>query len=310
MMANRAEVRDKLAARGIRIPKHTWFIGGERNTASSNISLYDLEVLPSSHTGDLERARAAFDEARIREAAERCRRFHLLARERGPRALRKVEARSRDLAQPRPEYGHATNAFCFIGRRATTRGLFLDRRAFLMSYDPGADEQGKLLSGVLGSVVPVVAGINLEYYFGTVDNEVYGCGTKLPHNIVSLLGVMNGPSSDLRTGLPWQMVEIHEPVRLSIVVECKRDRLKAILDELPQLARLVRNRWVFLACLDPERQLWEVQGDEFQRHEPAAKLARVDGPSENWFFGRDDHLDLVSIVPPRQGAAREEQRRP
>jgi uncharacterized protein YbcC (UPF0753/DUF2309 family) len=45
----------------------------------------------------------------------------------------------------------------------------------------------------------------------------YGCGTKLPHNVTSLLGVMDGAQSDLRTGLPWQMVEIHEPTRLAIV---------------------------------------------------------------------------------------------
>ena len=47
-------------------------------------------------------------------------------------ALAHVEGRAGDLAQPRPEYGHATNAFCIVGRRARTRGLFLDRRAFLV----------------------------------------------------------------------------------------------------------------------------------------------------------------------------------
>ena len=35
--------------------------------------------------------------------------------------------------------------------------------------------------------------------------------------IAGLLGVMDGAQSDLRTGLPWQMVEIHEPTRLAIV---------------------------------------------------------------------------------------------
>ena len=50
-----------------------------------------------------------------------------------------VEARSVDLAQVRPELGHATNAVCIIGPRWRTRGLFLDRRAFLVSYDPAAD---------------------------------------------------------------------------------------------------------------------------------------------------------------------------
>src|SRR5262249_40368913 len=140
-------------------------------------------------------------------------------------ALAHVEARGADLAQPRPEYGHATNAFCIVGRRSRTLGLFLDRRAFLVSYDPSTDERGEILARLLAAVVPVVAGISLEYYFGRVDPTGYGCGTKLPHNITALLGVMDGAQSDLRPGLPWQMVEIHEPVRLTIVVEASAELL-------------------------------------------------------------------------------------
>ena len=30
---------------------------------------------------------------------------------------------------------------------------------------------------------------------------------------------MDGAASDLRPGLPWQMVEIHEPMRILFVVE-------------------------------------------------------------------------------------------
>ena len=54
-------------------------------------------------------------------------------------ALRHVEERSEHLAEPRPEYGHCTNAVCVVGRRSLTRGLFLDRRAFLVSYDANRD---------------------------------------------------------------------------------------------------------------------------------------------------------------------------
>ena len=92
--------------------------------------------------------------------------------------------------------------------------------AFLVSYDSQDDDaDGSTLAGVLAGVVPVAAGINLEYYFSRVDPGGYGCASKLPHNISALLGVMDGHASDLRTGLPWQMVEIHEPVRLLVVVE-------------------------------------------------------------------------------------------
>ena len=76
-------------------------------------------------------------------------------------ALAHVEGRAADLAQPRPESGHATNAFCIVGRRTRTRGLFLDRRAFLVSYNPARDSDGAILARVIAAVVPVVAGISL-----------------------------------------------------------------------------------------------------------------------------------------------------
>ena len=100
---------------------------------------------------------------------------------------------------------------------ALTRGLFLDRRAFLVSYDATQDPADESLAALMAAVVPVCAGISLEYYFSFVDNDRYGCGTKLPHNVTGLVGVMDGHASDLRTGLPWQMVEIHEPVRILFV---------------------------------------------------------------------------------------------
>ena len=57
----------------------------------------------------------------------------------------------------------------------------------------------------------------MQYFLSYVDSPGWACGTKLPHNITSLLGVMDGAASDLRPGLPWQSVEIHEPVRLLFV---------------------------------------------------------------------------------------------
>src|SRR6185312_14646927 len=212
-MANRPEVRDALRQRGIEIPHDVWFIGGYHDSCSDDVELYDLDALPPTHRMDLERVRDSLDRARARNAHERARRFERCPPNASPAAaLRHVEERSEHLAEPRPEYGHCTNAFCIIGRRSLTRGLFLDRRAFLASYDANQDPYDQSLAQVLAAVVPVCAGISLEYYFSFVDNDRYGCGTKLPHNIVGLVGVMDGHASDLRTGLPWQMVEIHEPV--------------------------------------------------------------------------------------------------
>ena len=41
----------------------------------------------------------------------------------------------------------------------------------------------------------------MEHYFSAVDNEVYGSGSKIYHNVVGRIGIMSGPWSDLRLGL-------------------------------------------------------------------------------------------------------------
>jgi hypothetical protein len=297
LMANDPAVRERLAQRGVPIPETTWFVGAQRNTASNEVLFFDEDRVGESNREALAHVHAAFREAREREALERCRRFDgLPSAMSGRAALRHVEARAADLAQPRPEFGHASNAFCVVGRRARTRGLFLDRRAFLVSYDPTRDSDGSILGRLLAAVVPVVAGINLEYYFSTVDPVGYGCGTKLPHNVTGLLGVMDGAQSDLRTGLPWQMVEIHEPVRLSIVVESPCERLRGALASAPDVARLQQNRWIHFACLDPgSGAIWELSGDEFRLYRAEEPLVEIEGPSSRWFQGQSGHLGIARV---------------
>jgi hypothetical protein len=298
-MANDARVRELLAREGIRIEPSTWFVGAQRNTCNNTIERFDDDLVPADVRPLLERAHDAFDIARRREAHERCRRFDSAPTWYPPlAALAHVEGRAGDLAQPRPEYGHATNAFCVIGRRSRTAGLFLDRRAFLVSYDPTRDDDGAILARIMAAVVPVVAGISLEYYFSYVDPTGYGCGTKLPHNVTSLLGVMDGAQSDLRTGLPWQMVEIHEPTRLAIVIEAPADRVLQIVGTNPVIERFVTNRWIWVACLDVNTgALWELRGGTFVRHTPDHPLPVVTGTSATWYQGKRGFLPPVRIVP-------------
>ena len=63
---------------------------------------------------------------------------------------------------------------------------------------------------------------------------------------------MDGAASDLRTGLPWQMVEIHEPVRSLFIIETTPEAMLRIMDRNEGIGRLCRNGWVQLAVLDPE----------------------------------------------------------
>ena len=52
---------------------------------------------------------------------------------------------------------------------------------------------------------------------------------------------MNGHQSDLRTGLPLQMVEIHEPMRLLLIVEATPESLLAVAGRQAEVGELVVN---------------------------------------------------------------------
>jgi uncharacterized protein YbcC (UPF0753/DUF2309 family) len=304
-MANRPEVRRLLRGRGIDIPPDTWFIGGYHDTCSDDVELYDLDALPPSHGTELDHIRKSLDLARARNAQERTRRFESCAPDGDAEdALRHAEERSEHLAEPRPEYGHCTNAVCVVGRRTLTRGLFLDRRAFLVSYDATQDPAGESLSAVMAAVVPVCAGISLEYYFSFVDNDRYGCGTKLPHNVTGLVGVMDGHASDLRTGLPWQMVEIHEPVRILFLVETTPDILMKVIDASPSLAQLLKNHWIRLATIDPVSgrvQVWrDSRFEEFQERLERLPVALC---SAEWYANKLQHLPMAWVQTWSQTAA-------
>lgn len=252
-IVNQPDVRSALAERGIKIPADTWFIGAEHNTCDDRVSWYDTDLIPAALRSRFEALRDTMERAGRLHAAERSRWFASAPLGISPDAAwDHVAARMADFSQARPELGHACNAVAVIGRRAVTRGLFLDRRAFLISYDPSEDVEGELLEQVLLEVGPVGAGIALEYYFSTVNNEQYGCGSKVTHNVTGGFAVMEGAASDLRTGLPKQMIEIHEPMRLLVVIEATTEVLTAIVERQPPLQELIFNEWIVVASLDPD----------------------------------------------------------
>lgn len=251
MMFNKPIVRRILRDRfGIIIPEDTLCIGAYHNTCNDQIQYYDLDLLPDSHQELFSDIKNLMVQACQNNSLERCRRFAQISVRTPLAAFKEVNSRSQTLSEPRPEYGHAGNALCFVGKREETKNLFFDRRSFLVSYDSTQDAEAQILAGIMRAIVPVCGGINLEYFFSALDNEVYGAGSKLPHNIVSMLGLMNGTCSDLRTGLPQQMIEIHEPVRLLMVVSCQLEQLQKAIQSDPTVRRMVGGHWVRLVCWD------------------------------------------------------------
>ena len=295
---NDERVRDILKSRGLEIPSTTHFLGGLHNTCSDSVSFYDVDRVPESHHNDLEFARLTLEQACERNAHERCRRFQSAPLDLSFAAARRhVEGRSEDLAQTRPEFGNASNAICFVGRRARIRGLYLDRRCFMHSYDPESDDiECTILGRILGAVVPVCSGINLQYFFSYIDSPGWGCGTKLPHNITSLMGVMDGAASDLRPGLPWQGVEIHEPVRLLMVIETTPDGIRKIMSRSEVVRNIIQNGWVQLALLDANsNKILVYREGEFHVYEPSISGLPKAPTSSDWYRGWREHLGFAQI---------------
>ncbi|MBK7786994.1 MAG: DUF2309 domain-containing protein [Saprospiraceae bacterium] len=252
-MANHKVVRNLLAERGLNIPETTLFIGALHDTSRDEIVFYDEELLTQTQVLLHKKNKLTFQTALHLNAKERSRRFELINTKQSPAQIHeKVKRRSVSLFEPRPELNHATNCLCIVGRRSLTRGLFLDRRAFMNSYDYRIDPDGKYLTNILNAVAPVCGGINLEYYFSRMDNLRLGAGTKLAHNVMGLFGVANGIDGDLRPGLPEQMIEIHDPMRLLVIVEQKPEIVNSVLKANPVTQQWFFNKWIFMVVVDPE----------------------------------------------------------
>ena len=102
---------------------------------------------------------------------------------------------------------------------------------------------------------------------------------------------MNGHESDLRTGLPLQMVELHEAMRLLLIVEATPEALLAVAARQPEVAELVVNAWVQLVSMDPETgalQVFEQGG--FVPFEPRPVQLPLVETSPEWHMRSRVHL--------------------
>lgn len=252
-MANESAVRKILKEKyQITIPEDTFFISAGHDTTTDEIYFFNEKEIPHNKYSSYLKIKENIIEASKINALERSRNFdNKLLINNKEAAYIHAHSRASNMAEPRPEYGHTNNLGCFIGHRNTVKKLFFDRRSFLASYDYKIDPTGEILEAVLAGVIPVVAGINMDYYLSRLDNQKFGSGTKLPLNITSLIGVMTGGCSDLRIGLSKQMVEKHEPVRLTVAIEAPLERVKLLLAKNPRIKNIVYNNWVHLIVMDP-----------------------------------------------------------
>jgi uncharacterized protein YbcC (UPF0753/DUF2309 family) len=269
-MANHQAVRSQLKERGLEIPGQTRFISALHDTTRDEILFYDESILNNEQYEQHQQFEKTFKKALDLNAKERSRRFMSIdTNQPAEKVHKKIIDRSVSLFEPRPELNHATNALCVVGRRNITQHLFLDRRSFLNSFNSQTDPDGKYLFNILKAAAPVCGGINLEYYFSRVDNRKLGAGTKLPHNVMGLFGVANGIDGDLRPGLPSQMIEVHDPVRLLIIVEHYPEIVLKTIQKNSETYEWFINEWVHLVSVHPEnRSFYQFKDGAFYPYIP------------------------------------------
>lgn len=103
---------------------------------------------------------------------------------------------------------------------------------------------------------------------------------------------MSGFASDLRLGLSKQMVEIHDPMRILIVIESKPEIVREILMKNKQLRQLVENKWVRLVVYDFEKKVFfSHQGNDF---EPLSSLV---APIKAYPVSQEIEVDSKNLIP-------------
>ena len=259
-LANSKEVRKQLAAQHqILIPDYTIFIGAEHNTTTDEILLFDANT-PSFYSEALKRIKNNLKQAQLDAISERL--------ESEKASLSEVFNRASNWSITRPEWGLARNAAFVVGSRELTVNSNLESRSFLHSYNWKLDTSGKALEGIMQGPMVVTQWINNHYYFSSVDNQRFGGGTKITHNVTGKFGVVQGNGGDLKMGLPIQSLYsndaqiYHKPLRLSVIIHAPINRIQDILNRNSNLKNLLDNKWIYLMILDPTQnnQLYKYKG--------------------------------------------------
>ncbi|HEY9129817.1 MAG TPA: DUF2309 domain-containing protein [Sulfurovum sp.] len=263
MIGNKHEVREKLREKGIDIPQEVKFIPALHTTTTDEMTFFDTETLTPNELADFHKMEQDFKKAALASREER------VAVLPNAKTQEDLFIKTMDWSEPRPEWGLARNMGAFAGPRDSIRHTKLDNRLFMHSYDASIDnENADILTRIFNGPLVVGEWINLEHYFSTVDNAIYGAGSKVYHNVVSKIGVYNGNYSDLKIGLPTQSVlqegkAYHEPIRLLTYMEAPLELVgKAVENSIAK--EFILNEWIRPVIIDKAaKKVYSYESGEF-----------------------------------------------
>jgi hypothetical protein len=264
-LLNQPAVRQGLLARGIVIPADTWFLAGLHDTTTDAVRLFDTGAMPEALAEDLEQLRQWLEQA---GDLTRMQRATVMGTASLPDQVVTADMyrRARDWSQVRPEWALANNGAFIAAPRKRTLGANLEGRAFLHDYHWQKDHEFKILELIMTAPMVVANWINMQYYGSVVDNETFGSGNKVLHNIVGgAIGVLEGNGGDLRVGLPLQSLHdgkrwVHEPQRLSVFIEAPAQAMDEIISRHDLVRQLVDNNWLHLFCINEDGSVRQREG--------------------------------------------------
>lgn len=253
---NNTMVRARLKSEGVNLPDDTIFLACLHDTTTDEVTIFNELEVPTNRDVELKEIKSALKRAGHGARAERGLRMALKEQE----SDTKIMERAKDWSQTRPEWGLAGCSAFVVAPRIRTTDKNLNGKSFLHTYNWRKDENFGVLELIMTAPMVVTSWINLQYYASTVDNRTFGSGNKTLHNVTSGLGVLEGQSGDLRTGLPWQSVHDgekyqHDPVRLNVVIEAPIDAMNEVLAKHNNVKNLCDNQWIFLLAMDDEGKI-------------------------------------------------------
>lgn len=107
---------------------------------------------------------------------------------------------------------------------------------------------------------------------------------------------MDGAASDLRPGLPWQGVDIHDPMRIVFVLETSEQAIRKIMARNETVRNILFNEWAQLALLNPKSgEILVYHNDRFLPYRPESTTLPHAASSVDWYRGWREHLDFAFI---------------
>ncbi|WP_425639769.1 YbcC family protein [Algoriphagus yeomjeoni] len=249
---NNRVVRTALQSENIFIPVNTIFLACLHDTTTDEVRIFNEYDVPNDRIEELQSLQKSLASAGHAARTERS----LRMKSSSSSGIEKmIITRSKDWSQTRPEWGLAGCSAFVVAPRERTKGMDMEGKSFLHSYEWEKDSGFSVLELIMTAPMVVTSWINLQYYGSTVDNKTFGSGNKTLHNVTAGLGVLEGYSGDLRVGLPIQAVHDgekyqHQPEKLNVIIEAPIEAINSILKKHKAVRDLVDNGWIYLMVMN------------------------------------------------------------